>query len=168
MKTRIITLSAVAFAAILGMASTAFARSTLVAMAPVIAAVTPSPLVTPPPAPITPSPTATPTVEALFEEAGTTIESSTQDHREGLSDLGDRVNRSIKEQIDTWKSQGFTAPLPMDEQVSRALLDFTQKLSLLSLASEETWTSVKTDTISSLRHLQGVYADLAAASAKRK
>jgi hypothetical protein len=164
MKTYLITLSTLAVATSLS-AGLSFLPSTLIANPPVIAALTTPPVTNSAPTTITPA--ATPAVENLFSEADTTIESSTQDHHEGLTDLADRVNRGVKDQIEAWKSQGFTAPLESDEKVSRALMDFTQKLSSLNLADEATWASVKTDTLGSLHHLQGVYADLAAASAKK-
>ena len=169
MKTHVITLSALALTTSGLCANFNLAKSTLIARAPVAVAVTPSPLATQPPSTTAaPVPAASSSVEQLFAEADSTIDNSTQDSHAGLSSLGDRVTAGIQSQINTWKSQGYTAPLPSDEELSRALLDFTQKLSLLNLADESTWTSVKTDTLGSLHHLQGVFGDLRTDSVKKK
>jgi hypothetical protein len=169
MKTQLITFSALALTTSGLCANMNFSKSTLIARAPVAVAVTPSPLATQPPSTTAPPvPAASVSVEQLFAEADSLIDSSTQDSHAGLSSLGDRVTAGIKNQINAWKSEGYTAPLPSDEELSRALLDFTQKLSLLNLADESTWTSVKTDTLGSLHHLQGVFGDLRTDSVKKK
>lgn len=162
MKTYLTTLAALALTTSSFCAGFNFTKSTLMAKAPVVVAVTPSPST------VAPVPAASQTVEQLFAEADTTIANSTLDSRTGLSALSDRVTAGIQDQINAWKSQGYTAPLPSDEELARALLDFTQKLSALNLADESTWTSVKNDAVSSLQHLRGVFADLRADSVKKK
>jgi hypothetical protein len=168
MKTFIITASALALATSLS-ADLGFSKSTLIANPPVLAALNFSRAATNPPQVTSlPTPDASATVEQLFAEADAKIDASTQDSHEGLSALGERLSAGIKGQVDMWKSQGYTAPLPSDEELSRSLLDFTQKLSALNGADESTWISVKSDTASSLHHLQGVFADLRADSVKKK
>lgn len=169
MKTHLITFSALALATSGLSANLNFSKSTLIARAPVAVTITPSPLATQPPSTTAaPVPAASASVEQLFAEADSVIDSSTQDNHAGLSALGDRVTAGIQSQINTWKSQGYTAPLPSDEELSRALMDFMQKLNALNLADESTWTSVKTDTLGSLHHLQGVFGDLRTDSVKKK
>ncbi len=164
MKKLLFTLAALTLAAPVFCANFSFARSTLIARAPIATALATQP----PSTTAAPTPAASATVEQLFTEADSMIDNSTQDSHAGLSALADRVTAGIQNQITEWKSQGYTAPLPSDEELSRALLDFTQKLSLLNLADETTWTSVKTDTLGSLHHLQGVFGDLRADSVKKK
>lgn len=168
MKTYLTSLTALALTTTSFCASLNFAKSTLIARAPVVVAITPSPMATPPPTTLAPVPAASHSVEQLFAEADTAIANSTLDNRAGLSALSDRVTAGIQDQINTWKSQGYTAPLPSDEELSRALLDFTQKLSALNLADESTWASVKNDASSSLQHLRGVFGDLRTDSVKKK
>ena len=92
-----------------------------------------------------------------FADLAETLGRITRDQTALLTAKQDQLNQRLDAQISNWKATGGNLSGPDENKLELARTDLAQKLRALALAGETTWTSAKTEALSSLENVRQLY-----------
>lgn len=114
--------------------------------------------------PAFPVPSSSPGMPDPFTEISIALENATPEQASNLTAYQENMNRSVAEQVATWKAAGHAVTSASEEKLARARDDFAEKMRTLSLTSTETWENAKSNALVSLQNLRAAYSQLISSS----